>query len=398
MRILVVLGTRPEIVKTAPVLNALKSYPPIETKVCLSSQHKDLAIDFLNFFKITPDYDLKLNNQNLSPQKIASLVSRRVEEILRSWKPNWTLVQGDTSTALGAALGSWRAQIPVAHIEAGLRSPNPNSPFPEEKNRRIIDSLAQIHFAPLPLSAENLTREGVDSSRIFVTGNTGIDSLTQTLSLLEKNHHLKSKLNRKWNFLDSSRKIVFATFHRRENLGRRLEKIFDVLLNLAKEEPLEIIYPVHPRPSIRALAGKKLKNAPHIFLTPPLDYPSCVYLIKRAHLIITDSGGIQEEAPVLGKPLILARCLTERPEGIVQEAAVLAPTAKAIELYAKDLIRNSCLYERMARPRMIYGNGNAASQIARVLSELKTFPKPAEGRPRNHFLNKASLNVPAVCV
>ncbi len=397
MRILAVLGTRPEIIKTAPVIKALKSYPQIETRVCLSSQHKDLAVDFLNFFKIAPDYDLKLNNQGLSPHKIATLVSRWVQEIFRQWKPNWALVQGDTSTALGAALGSWRAQIPVAHIEAGLRSPNIHSPRPEEKNRRTIDSLAKIHFAPSPLSAENLIQEKIPLSQIFVTGNTGIDSLKQTLNLIEKNRELKSKLNRRWGFLSSSRKLVFVTFHRRENLGARLEKIFDVLLSLAKEEPIEIIYPVHPRPSIRALAEEKLKNAPHIFLSPPLDYPSCVYLIKRAHFIITDSGGIQEEAPVLGKPLILARSLTERPEGILQGAAVLAPTAKALEIYARDLIRNSSLYKRMARPRTIYGTGNAASQIAQALSEFKASPKPAKDRPRNHFLDGASLNVPAAC-
>ncbi len=397
MKILAVLGTRPEIIKTAPVIRALKDEPSVEMKVCLSSQHKDLAIDFLDFFKIAPDYDLKLNNQNLSPQKISSFVSRRIQEIFRRWKPDWTLIQGDTSTALGAALGSWGAQIPVAHIEAGLRSPSPHSPHPEERNRRIIDSLAEIHFAPTPLSAENLIREKISHAQIFVTGNTGIDSVLQTLSLIKKNRHLKSKLNRKWDFLNPSRKLIFTTFHRRENLGSRLEKIFDVLLNLAKEEPVEIIYPVHPRPFIRALAEKKLKNTPPIFLTSPLDYPSCVYLMRRAHFIITDSGGIQEEAPVLGKPLILARSLTERPEGIIRGAAVLAPTAKAIELYAKDLIRNSSLYERMSRPRMIYGDGNAAQKIARILAEFKASPKLAEDRPRNHFLNKASLNLPAVC-
>ncbi len=392
MKILAVLGTRPEIIKTAPVLKELDRYPQIETRVCLSSQHKELALPFLNFFEIVPRYDLKLINRNLSPREIALLVSKRLERVFKRWQPDLVLVQGDTSTALGASLGASKTEIPLAHIEAGLRSPDENFPCPEEKNRRIIDSLAQIHFAPSPLSEKNLIQEGISPSQIFMTGNTGLDSFLKALKLIKKNPSLRARLSQKWNFLCASRKLIFSTFHRQENLGGRMEEIFNVLIELAQTEKVQIVYPVHPRPAIQALARKKLGNKPHIFLLPPLDYLSCVDLMQRSHLIITDSGGIQEEALVLGKPVILARSLTERPEGILEGAAVLAPNSQALGQCVKNLIADSSLYERMARPRLIYGNGKAAPQIARILARASL--KPAEDKPRNHFSNRVSPDFP----
>ncbi len=390
MKILAVLGTRPEIIKTAPVFETLSFYPSIETRLCLSSQHTNLITPFLNFFKLKALYDLKIRNQNLSPQQIAHWVSRRLEKVMTIWKPDLVLVQGDTSTALGASLGAARAKIPLAHIEAGLRSPDQNSPWPEEKNRRIIDSLAQIHFAPTPLSAQNLIQEGILKSQIFVTGNSGIDSFLKALKQIDENPRLKRKLNQKWNFFDPSRKLIFSTFHRQENLGIQMKEIFNALIELAQNEKVQIIYPVHPRPLIRALAEKKLKGLSNIFLIPPLNYLSCVHLMRKSHLIITDSGGIQEEAPILGKPVILARKNTERPEGILKGAAIIAQTPQDIGLHVKELIQNSSLYARMARPRFLYGDGNAGPRIARVLANFKPSLKPAEGKPRNHFLNGAA--------
>ncbi len=397
MKILAVLGTRPEIIKTAPVLKALSFYPAIETRLCLSSQHTNLLIPFLNFFKLKVHYDLKIQNQNLPPQEIAHRVSRQLEKTLTLWNPDLIVVQGDTSTALGASLEAAHTKIPLAHIEAGLRSPDKNSPWPEEENRRLIDSLAQIHFAPTPLSAQNLLQEGLSPSRIFVTGNTGLDSFLETLKQIENTPRLKRKLDQKWNFLGSSRKLIFSTFHRRENLGIQMEKIFDVLIALTQNEKVQIIYPVHPRPSIRALANKKLEGRPHLFLTPPLDYFSCAYLMQKSHLIITDSGGIQEEATVLGKPLILARANTERPESILKSASIMAPTPQDIGLYVKKLIETSALYRKMARPRFLYGNGNAGQKIARILASVMPSLKPAGDKPRNRSLNEVSPNFPFAC-
>lgn len=369
MKFLVVFGTRPEAIKLSSLINALRlKGPPSLVRICATSQHKTMLDPILSALKIYPDDFLNVMHPKQDLTDLTSKALSRLKPILKEYRPDWVLVQGDTSSALAGALAASYEKIPVAHIEAGLRTGDIHSPWPEEFHRRLIGQIAQINFAPTPNAAHNLIKEGVDRRRVLVTGNTGIDALTSALSRLDHDARLKQTLNTHWNFLNPEKKLILATIHRRENFGAAMKQVFSALRTLSQRKDVQIIFPAHLNPQVQTPAKKTLGNLPNIRVTPPLDYYSFVYLMCKSHMIITDSGGIQEEAPLLGKPILVTRESTERPEGVAQKTALLVGTkTQTIIAQANKLLDNSAAYRKMSRVHSPYGDGHAADRIARAL-------------------------------
>lgn len=365
MRILTVFGTRPEAVKIAPVVRQLAAAPGIEARVCVTAQHRQMLDQVLDLFKIQPDYDLNLMREGQSLAQLSADIFTHLDPVLEDFKPDWVLGQGDTTTVAMTSLACYYRRIRFGHVEAGLRTHNKWAPFPEEVNRRIAGVVADLHFAPTEWSKGNLLREGVDESIIKVTGNTVIDALQFVAKQAEPSEITKlveTKLK--------SKKLILVTAHRRENFGKPMENICRALIELASRDDVEIVYPVHLNPNVQEPVNRLLKGVDNITLLPPLDYLPLVHLMKHAYIILTDSGGIQEEAPAFGIPTLVLRDVTERPEGVAAGTLKLAGTETAqITSEAKRLLEDKSAYEAMSQSANPYGDGHAAEKIVQALLE-----------------------------
>jgi UDP-N-acetylglucosamine 2-epimerase len=366
-KVLSIVGTRPEAIKMAPVIQALARCPEqFEARVCATGQHREMLDQVLGLFDIVPDADLDIMEPDQTPSQVAARVLLTLEPVLNNWPPDWVLVQGDTTTVMAAALCAHHNHVRVGHVEAGLRSHDRANPFPEEINRVVADHVSDVNFAPTPQARDNLLCEGIPSARICVTGNTVIDALLAVAA-------------RPWQppagdplcRLDPRRRLILVTAHRRENFGAPLEGICAALQTLAARSDVQVVYPVHLNPNVSGPVHRALAGLPGMLLLPPVDYQRLVYLIKRSYLVLTDSGGIQEEAPSLGLPVLVLREVTERPEGVAAGTARLVGTNRdRIVAEATCLLDDSDVYQGMAQAVNPYGDGHAASRIVQVLASV----------------------------
>jgi UDP-N-acetylglucosamine 2-epimerase (non-hydrolysing) len=371
-RICVVIGTRPEAIKMAPVIRGLKEQQErgwrLDLRVCVTAQHREMLDQVLSLFDIVPDWDLNIMRDGQDLTDITSRVLAGLRGVYQELKPDVVIVHGDTTTTFAAALAAYYQQIPVAHVEAGLRTRDIYSPWPEELNRRLTGAITTWHFAPTENARLNLIREGVASESIEVTGNTVVDALIYVSSLLDRDEALCRRFSEEFSYLDAQKRLIVVTGHRRENFGEGFENICSALRRLAQRADVEIIYPVHLNPNVQGPVYSFLGDHPSIHLLKPLEYLPFVYLMKRAYLILTDSGGIQEEAPSLGKPVLVMRKKTERPEGIEAGTIKLVGTDQdAIVRGVSALLDDSAVYDRMARASNPYGDGCAGSRIAATI-------------------------------
>ena len=380
MKILSVFGTRPEAIKMAPIVRLLKEKAGIEARVCVTAQHRQMLDQVLELFQIKPDYDLDLMREGQTMAQISAGIFTNLDPILEEFKPDWVLAVGDTTTVVTTSLLAFYRRIKFGHIEAGLRTHNKWHPFPEEINRRLATVTADLHFAPTQWSQGNLLREGVESEKIHVTGNSVIDALNyvskqdepqETKNLLDKLEiGSLSALRLRSAPLSAmdNKKLILVTAHRRENFGKPMENIFHALKELAERDDVEIVYPVHLNPNVQEPANRILKDTNHITLLPPLDYLPLVHLMKHAMLILTDSGGIQEEAPAFGIPVLVLRETTERPEGVAAGTLKLVGTEIShIVQEAKRLLDDPVEYGKMSKASNPYGDGHAAERIVEAL-------------------------------
>jgi UDP-N-acetylglucosamine 2-epimerase (non-hydrolysing) len=371
-KVLLVFGTRPEAIKMAPVKKALDRHSRISAQVCVTAQHREMLDQALDFFSISPEHDLDIMGRATSLPEITAEVVTGVSRILEQVRPDLVLVHGDTNTTMSASLAAYYQQIPVGHVEAGLRTGNLFSPWPEEANRKLAGTLAQIHFAPTRIARDNLLSEGVKNSSIHVTGNTVIDALFLAQGLIEKDAGLTGELDRKYAFLDDTKKLVLVTGHRRESFGDGFERICRALNRIAGRDDCEILYPVHLNPNVQGPVNQLLGDRPNIHLIEPQDYPNFVYLMGRAHIILTDSGGVQEEAPSLGKPVLVMRDTTERPEAVDAGTVRLVGTdVEKIVGETERLMSCSETYRSMSHAHNPYGDGTAANQIADIIDNWR---------------------------
>lgn len=359
MKILIVIGTRPEAIKMAPLLLKFKECSEFKVALCNTGQHKDLLDPILKFFKIKADYNLDVMKPNQSLHQLTSSILLSTKIVYDDFKPDYVLVHGDTTTSFAASLSAFYSNIKVAHIEAGLRTFNKRAPFPEEINRSINGRLADIHFAPTHSSLNNLIKENVDPKTVIVTGNTVIDALLASLNLIsvDRVKHLQNLINNK--------KVILFTGHRRENFNGGFDEVFRCLADIIEyRDDTIIIYPVHPNPNVKLLAQQYFKNSNKIILIDPLDYGEFVWLMEKSYLIITDSGGIQEEAPSLGKPVLVIREVTERPEAVISGTVILVGTDyEKIMENTNKLLDNQAFYSKMASIINPYGDGKASERI-----------------------------------
>ena len=379
MKILSVFGTRPEAIKMAPIVRLLKEKAGIEARVCVTAQHRQMLDQVLELFQIKPDYDLDLMREGQTMAQISAGIFTHLDPILADFKPDWVLAVGDTTTVVTTSLLAFYQRIKFGHIEAGLRTHNKWHPFPEEINRRLATVTADLHFAPTQWSQGNLLREGVDSEKVHVTGNSVIDALN-FVSKQDEPREIKDLLD-KLGINDNpasgqkTRRLILVTAHRRENFGKPMENIFHALKELAERNDVEIVYPVHLNPNVQEPANRILKDVNHITLLPPLDYLPLVHLMKHATLILTDSGGIQEEAPAFGIPVLVLRETTERPEGVDAGTLKLVGTETSrIVAEAGRLLDDPVEYGQMSKASNPYGDGHAAERIVEAL--LKTSEVP----------------------
>jgi UDP-N-acetylglucosamine 2-epimerase (non-hydrolysing) len=368
-KILLVFGTRPEAIKMAPVVMALKACPQdFIVEVCLTGQHRQMLDQVMEFFELQADYDLNVMKANQSLTELSANVLRGMQEILEKSKPDVVLVHGDTTTSTMAALAAFYAQTKVGHVEAGLRTFDKWAPFPEEMNRAITGRLTDFHFAPTRTAESNLLQENISAGSISVTGNTVIDALMFSVEKVRKNY--PQRCREIITGLDESKKLILVTGHRRENFGDGVINICEALLEISRSENVEIVYPVHLNPNIKGPVHDLLGNAPGIHLVEPLDYEAFVWMMDKASLVITDSGGVQEEAPSLGKPVLVMRDKTERPEAVEAGTVILVGTDRQkIASEALDLLRNKERYERMSMLHNPYGDGKASGRIAQFLKD-----------------------------
>jgi len=376
-KILLVFGTRPEAIKMAPLVKALQAQPALQVKVCVTAQHRHMLDQVLSLFDIEPDFDLNLMKPGQDLYDITSGVLLGMKSVLADWRPDAVLVHGDTSTTFAATLAAFYQRIPVGHVEAGLRTGNLYSPWPEEANRKLTSTLAHWHFAPTATSRANLLREGVAAPSVHVTGNTVIDALLQVREKIVGNSILKQQFERTFSFLDPARRVVLVTGHRRENFGQGFENICQALARIATAHAdVQVVYPVHLNPQVQEPVRRLLGGVDNVHLIEPLDYLPFVYLMDRSTLILTDSGGIQEEAPSLGKPVLVMRDTTERPEAVEAGTVRLVGTdADAIATQAGLLLSSPKAYEAMAFAHNPYGDGFACERIAQaLLADTLLFP------------------------
>jgi len=366
VKVLTVFGTRPEAIKMSPVVRALEARNDrVQHRICVTAQHREILDQVLDFFSVQPEYDLDLMVKGQTPAQVASRVMDRFAPILDKERPDWVLVQGDTTTTMATAMAASYHGVKVAHIEAGLRTFDKTQPFPEEINRVLVGSVADLHFAPTGLARANLIAEGVDEDNIFITGNPGVDAFYHTLATLNggpKDDPLAD--------IEYGQRVILATAHRRENLGPPLERICSALLDIVRRygNRVQIVYPVHPNSAVFDTVHGMLGHVPGIRLLPPLDYRTLVHVMRRCDFVLTDSGGIQEEAPSIGKPVLVLREVSERPEGVFAGNARLVGTDHArIVAEASRLIEDRRAYAMMSRPADLYGDGAASPRIASAL-------------------------------
>lgn len=374
-KILIVFGTRPEAIKMAPLVKEFqKDINSFETKVCVTAQHRQMLDQVLEIFDIKPDYDLNIMKPGQDLYDITSNVLIGMKSVLDDFKPDVVLVHGDTTTTLSASLAAFYAKIKVGHVEAGLRTNDIYSPWPEEGNRQLTGILANYHFAPTQQSEENLLKEGKKQQDIYVTGNTVIDALMYVLQQIENQPTLKEKIKSKISKqyqLNEKRKIILVTGHRRENFGQGFINICEGLKELAKNNPdIDIVYPVHLNPNVQKPVNEILSDLTNVYLIDPLQYEEFIYMMNESYFIITDSGGIQEEAPSLGKPVLVMRDTTERPEAVMAGTVKLVGTDKnTLFKEAQTLIDNKIEYEKMAQSHNPYGDGRACARIVSFLQQ-----------------------------
>ena len=367
-RLLIVFGTRPEALKCFPVARAALDHPGFDVRICVTAQHREMVDAIIALTGLPVDYDLDIMQHGQTLFDITSRVLTSMADVLDDARPDVVMVQGDTTTAMTAALAAFYKRIPVAHIEAGLRSHDINSPFPEELNRKIVGDIAHWHFAPTEEARDNLVAENKDPERIFVTGNTVIDTLLHFASALDNDAQRDADLATKFSFLDPDKRLILVTGHRRENFDGGIGRICEALKRLAARGDVQIVYPVHPNPNVRGVVDAELAGIPGIELIEPQDYLPFLYLLKRSYLVLTDSGGVQEEAPSLGKPVLVMRENTERPEGVAAGTAILVGTdVDKILNTATRLLDDATAYRGMTERHNPYGDGRAS---ARILEEL----------------------------
>ena len=369
-KILTIFGTRPEAVKMAPVVQALgERQARFECRVCVTAQHRQMLDQVLELFAIKPDFDLDLMLPGQSLAGLTSSALQGIDRVLAEYAPDLVLVHGDTATTLAASLAAYYRRIDVGHVEAGLRTGNIYAPWPEEVNRRLAGMIARFHFAPTEWAKRNLLAEGVDPERILVSGNTVIDALLSVGARIRQSDRLQQQLRQQFRFLDPGKRLLLVTGHRRENFGEGFTRICQALRQLVKTHAdIEVVYPVHLNPQVREPVHRLLSGLNSVHLIEPLDYLPFVYLMEQAYLIITDSGGVQEEAPSLGKPVLVMRDTTERPEAVEAGTARLVGTAtKSIVDHASVLLTDSRTYQAMARLANPYGDGQAAGRIVSML-------------------------------
>jgi UDP-N-acetylglucosamine 2-epimerase (non-hydrolysing) len=371
LRILFVFGTRPEAIKMSPLIKAFEEDNRFEIKICITAQHREMLDQVLELFEIRPDFDLDIMQESQTLTNITSSILTQLKPVLNNLKPDLILVHGDTTTTLAASLAAYYEQIKIGHIEAGLRTGDIYSPWPEEANRKLTSVITNYHFAPTELSKDNLLKEGISESNIKVTGNTVIDALFWVRKKIEKDENILENLTNKFNYLDKNKKLILVTGHRRESFGRGFERICEALNKIAINHPnTEILYPVHLNPNVQEPVNRLLKNVKNVFLTNPLDYLDFCFLMGKSEIILTDSGGIQEEAPSLGKPVLVMRTTTERPEAVKSGTVKLVGTDnKLIVEEVNNLLTNSSEYKRMSRAHNPYGDGNACNRIVEFLSQ-----------------------------
>ena len=369
-RILLVFGTRPEAIKMAPLAIKFKeNNKSFETKVCVTGQHRQMLDQVLDLFGLTPDFDLNLMKPGQTLSDVTSGVLKGLEGVFAEWLPDVVLVHGDTATTFAASLAAYYHKVKIGHVEAGLRTGDIYSPWPEEANRKLTGSLANYHFAPTQSSYNNLIKENINPKNITITGNTVIDALLNVKEKVETDHKVIADFKSQFSFLDESKKLILVTGHRRENFGQGFLNICQALANIAqKYSDVQIVYPVHLNPNVQKLVNELLSGISNIHLIAPQDYLPFVYLMNRSYLILTDSGGIQEEAPSLGKPVLVMRDTTERPEAVEAGTVKLVGTdADLIEKSVTDLLVNTELYKQMAEAHNPYGDGTACQQIIEFL-------------------------------
>jgi UDP-N-acetylglucosamine 2-epimerase len=354
--ILSIFGTRPEAVKMAPVIWALQAIPGLRPLVCVTGQHREMLDQALALFRIRPDYDLALMEPDQTLADITARTLTAVGGLLAEVRPDLVLVQGDTCSAMAAGMAAFFARVPVGHVEAGLRTGDPANPFPEEMNRRVVTVVGALHFAPTHIARDALLAEGVPATRVFLTGNTVVDALQAVAERAAEATPAP----------EPGRRLILVTAHRRENFGAPLEGICRALLAIADRHPdVDLVYPVHLNPNVRGPVFRLLGGHPQIRLLDPLDYVTFVGYLARAFIVLTDSGGVQEEAPVLGKPVLVLRAETERPDGVrAGVARLVGADPAAIAAAAEELLTDPAAYARMSRARSLYGDGQAGRRIA----------------------------------
>ena len=373
-RILTVFGTRPEAIKMAPLVKALAAAPELDSKVCVTAQHRQMLDQVLGLFEIVPDYDLDIMKANQGLADITSAVLSGLDAVLADYQPDRILVHGDTTTTFAASLAAYYRKIPVGHVEAGLRTGDIYAPWPEEMNRKLTDHIADLHLAPTASSRDNLLSEGIPLERIAVTGNTVVDALLQVVKKLDTDPELRAGMDALFPFLNPAKKLILVTGHRRENFGEGFERVCAALSTLAdNRDDIQIVYPVHLNPHVQRPVRAALSGHANVFLIEPLDYLPFVHLMSRAHLIVTDSGGIQEEAPGLGKPVLVTREVTERPEAVKAGTVKLVGTdGSLLVLETKRLLDDEAAYRAMSRAHNPYGDGHACARIVKELIERAT--------------------------
>jgi UDP-N-acetylglucosamine 2-epimerase (non-hydrolysing) len=370
VKVLSVFGTRPEAIKMAPLVHAIENDSRFDAKVCVTAQHREMLDQVLDLFKITPDYDLNLMKAGQTLPEITSRILNELTPVLKEFKPDVVLVHGDTATTFAASLASYYEQIAVGHVEAGLRTGNIYSPWPEEGNRKLTGALTKYHFAPTETSKQNLLQENYSDENIHITGNTVIDALLLVKQQIENDKELNATLAAQFPLLDENKKLILVTGHRRESFGGGFERICEALAITAKAHPeCQILYPVHLNPNVQEPVKRILKDVNNVHLIEPQQYLPFVYLMNRAHIILTDSGGIQEEAPSLGKPVLVMRDTTERPEAVASGTVKLVGTnIVKITTELETLLTDSDAYNAMSFAHNPYGDGKACQRICDVLA------------------------------
>ena len=373
LKTLSIFGTRPEAIKMAPLVLELASDPRFESRVCVTAQHREMLDQVLELFELTPDFDLNIMKAGQTLTDVTTAIIQGLKPILEDFKPDVILVHGDTATTFAASLAAYYQQVPIAHVEAGLRTNDLYSPWPEEGNRRLTGTLAALHFAPTETSRQNLLKEGVASSAIHVTGNTVIDALLSVVDRLSSPASpLQAQFEEQFAFLPRDKRMVLITGHRRENFGGGFERICQALVNTAQQFPdVEFVYPVHLNPNVREPVKRLLAGINNVHLIEPLDYLPFVYLMTRSYVILTDSGGIQEEAPALGKPVLVMRDTTERPEAVEAGTVKLVGTeVDSITHHLSELLSDDVAYQKMSFAHNPYGDGKACAHIREALMVL----------------------------